>query len=203
MPLLVLQFSFLTIFMGCVRTTPYRRMRLWWSRECMALTSLMKSSRPSPCWSNRSVFRHFTATLSYSTRRNSMHYIHFAYGYLIITSDVYLPSLLPLFQRGLAILHVSPLRRSRLPVSRRGWGLCHWWDRWDRLADHLVELMMGMSCGTPLESGNRSQDASRWTPAGPSTETTAEGDSTCLWLQDAVAFHTVRGVIYKPGRHQW
>lgn len=49
-------------------------MRLWWSRECMALTSLMKSSKPSSC-SNRSVFRHFTATLSYSTGRNAIYYI--------------------------------------------------------------------------------------------------------------------------------
>lgn len=38
-------------------------MRFWWSRECMALTSQMKSSRASG-WLSTSVFRHFTATFS-------------------------------------------------------------------------------------------------------------------------------------------
>lgn len=46
--------------MGCVRTMPYSRMRFWWLSECMAFTSLMKSSRPSE--SNTLAFRHFTAT---------------------------------------------------------------------------------------------------------------------------------------------
>lgn len=49
-----------TIFMGCVRTMPCRRIRFWWLSECMAFTSLMKSSRPSE--SNTLAFRHFTAT---------------------------------------------------------------------------------------------------------------------------------------------
>ena len=52
--------SGLTIFMGCVSTMPYRVMRFWWLRECMAFTSLMKSSRPSE--SSRPAFRHLTAT---------------------------------------------------------------------------------------------------------------------------------------------
>ncbi len=176
-------------------------MRLWWSRECMALTSLMKSSRPSSC-SNRSVFRHFTATLSYSTGRNTMYYIYYPYP-LIMTSVTYFQFFLPLFQTGPAILHVSPLRKSRLPVSRRAWCLCHWWGRWDWLACCLVELRMGRSCGTTLGSGNQSQAASRWTPAGPSTETTAEGDSTCLCLKDALAPNSVKHVIHMPGRHLW
>lgn len=51
-----------TIFIGCVRTMPCRRIRFWWFSECMAFTSRMKSSRPSE--SKTLAFRHFTATVS-------------------------------------------------------------------------------------------------------------------------------------------
>jgi hypothetical protein len=53
----------LTIFMGSVSTTPYKRMRFRWSSECMALTSRMKSSMASG-WLSTSGFRHLTATLT-------------------------------------------------------------------------------------------------------------------------------------------
>lgn len=68
-----------TIFMGCVRTMPCRRIRFWWLSECMAFTSRMKSSRPSE--SNTLAFRHFTATVSWNQSRSH------AQGQTVIHND--------------------------------------------------------------------------------------------------------------------
>lgn len=57
--------------MGWESTTPYRRMRFLWSRECMAFTSRMKSSSASG-WLSTSVLRHFTATFSYGQSRDEL-----------------------------------------------------------------------------------------------------------------------------------
>lgn len=58
----------LTIFRGCVSTTPYRRMMLGWSSDCMMVTSCRKSVSVSVCL-DKLFLRDFTATGSWKEER--------------------------------------------------------------------------------------------------------------------------------------